>query len=155
MNVPQPHFLLRNPKDKKRTLINCHLRFNNERLVFSTVEKILPVEWDTIKQRAINSKKFPQNSELNVWLDKIDSETKSVFRAFNLENISPTPEIIKDKINERLFNKINDKIPSLLKFIESYIQECAKIKNSSTVKTYVTTFKHFLRNVIREFNLSQ
>jgi hypothetical protein len=104
MNIPQPHFLLRNPKDKKSTLISCHLRFNNERIIFSTGERILPAEWDKKKQRAMNSKKFPHNSELNVWLDKIDAEIKYVFRAFNLDSISPTPEVIKYKINERLFN---------------------------------------------------
>ena len=106
MNIPQPRFLLRDPKSKKATLISCHLRFNNDRIVFSTGEKIIPGEWDFSKQRAINSKKYPQNTEINVWLDKIDADIKSVFRAFNLENVSPTPEMIKGKINERLFNKV-------------------------------------------------
>jgi integrase len=142
MNIPTPHFLLREPKSKKPTLISCHLRFNNERIIFSTGERIIPAEWDSSKQRAINSKKYPHNTELNIWLDKIDSEIKSVFREFNLENISPALEIIKERINDKLFNKVNSKIPSLLTFIESYIQECSKIKNSNTVKSYVTTFNH-------------
>lgn len=144
MNIPQPHFLLRDPKDRKATLINCHLRFNNERIVFSTGERIMPSEWDKKRQRAINSKKYPHNSECNVWLDKIEADIKSVFREFNLDGVFPTTEVIKDKINARLFNKVNDRIPSLFKFIESYIQECTKIKNSNTVKTYVTTYKHLL-----------
>ena len=80
MNIPQPRFLLRDPNDKKPTSIYCHLRFNNDRIVFTTGEKIHPKEWDSEKQRAINSKKFPHNSELNIWLDKIDSEIKSIFR---------------------------------------------------------------------------
>lgn len=142
MNIPTPHFLLRDPKSKKATLISCHLRFNNDRIIFSTGERIHPAEWDSSKQRAINSKKYPHNTELNIWLDKIDSEIKSVFRAFNLENISPTPEVIKERINDKLFNKVNSKIPSLLSFIESYVLECSKIKNPNTVRTYVTTFKH-------------
>ena len=142
MNIPQPRFLLKEPKTKKITPINCHLRFNNGRLVIPTGEKILPVEWDSEKQRAFNSKKYPHNSELNIWLDKMDSEIKSVFRAFNLEKVSPTIEMIKDRINERLFNKVSNQTPSLLKFIESYIQVCSKIKNPNTVRTYTTTFKH-------------
>lgn len=143
MNIPQPRFLLRNPKDKRPTLISCHIRFNNDRIIFSTGEKIIPFEWDSSKQRAINSKKYPQNSKLNEWLDKIDADIKSVFREFNLQNVSPTPEMIKGKINERLFNKISKRITSLLDFIESYIQECSKIKNPNTIKTYQTTFNHF------------
>ena len=142
MNVSPPHFLLREPKSKKPTLISCHIRYNNERLVLSVGERILPPEWDSIKQRAINSKKFPHNSKLNIWLDKVDSEIKSVFREFNLEDASPTLETVKEKINARLFNKETNKVPSLLAFIESYITECAKIKNPSTVRTYVTTFRH-------------
>ena len=105
-----------------------------------------PAEWDPSKQRAINSKKYPHNSELNIWLDKVDSEIKSVFRSLNIDNLSPTPEVIKERINEKLFNKVNSKIPSLLSFIDSYIQECARIKNPNTVRTYVrtyvTTYKH-------------
>lgn len=142
MNIPTPHFLLREPKSKKPTLISCHIRYNNDRIIFSVGERILPVEWDSSKQRAINSKKYPHNTELNVWLDKVDSEIKSVFRSFNLDNVTPTPEVIKERINDKLFNKVNSKIPSLLSFINSYIQECAKIKNPNTVRTYITTFKH-------------
>lgn len=80
MNIPQPRFLLRNPKDKKPTPISCHLRFDNERIIFSTGEIILPTEWDPKRQGAINSKKYPHNTELNIWLDKIDAEIKSVLR---------------------------------------------------------------------------
>ena len=142
MNIPTPHFLLRDPKSKKPTLISCHIRINRDRIIFSTGERILPAEWDTAKQRAINSKKYPHNTEINIWLDKVDSEIKSVFRSFNIDNVSPTPEVIKEKIYDKIFNKVNSKIPSLLNFIDSYIRECAKIKNPNTVRTYVTTFKH-------------
>ena len=70
MNIPTPHFLLRETKGKKPTLISCYIRFNNDRIIFSVGERILPVEWDSSKQRAINSKKYPHNSDLNIWLDK-------------------------------------------------------------------------------------
>jgi hypothetical protein len=106
MNIPQPRFLLRNIKSKTPTLISCHLRFSNDRIVFSTGEKILPVEWDSAKQRAINSKKYPKNSELNVWLDKIDTELKSMFRGFNLEKITPSLEMIKEGISMEKTDKL-------------------------------------------------
>ena len=44
-------------------------------------------EWDFSLQNAINSKKYPHNIEINIWLDKVDSEIKSVFRLFNLDNV--------------------------------------------------------------------
>jgi hypothetical protein len=142
MNIPQPRFLLREPNEKKPTSIYCHLRFNNDRFVFATGEKIIPIEWDASKQSAINSKKFPHNTELNIWLDKIDSEIKSIFRGFNLDSISPTADLVKNKINERVFKKTSSRIPLLIDFIESYINESAKIKNPNTVRTYITTIKH-------------
>ena len=153
MNVPQPRFLLRDPKINKPTLISCHLRFNNSRIVFSTGEKIIPCEWDSSKQRAINSKKYPHNSELNIWLDKIDTEIKSIFRGFNLDKISPTDEMIKERINDNILNKVKTKTPSLLKFIDSYISECSRIKNPNTVRTYVTTYKH-LKSFAKTNNLN-
>ena len=142
MNIPTPHFLLREPKSKTSTLILCHIRFKNERIVFNTGERIIPTEWDSKKQRAINSKKFPQNTDLNIWLDKIDADIKSVFRTLNIENISATPIMIKARIDERVFNKVKNQSPTLLAFIESYIQESSKIKSNCTVKTYVTTYRH-------------
>ena len=142
MNIPQPRFLLRYPNDKKPTSIYYHLRFNNDRIVFATGEKINPGEWENKKQRAINSKKYPHNTELNIWLDKIDSEIKSIFRGFNLDSVSPTADLVRNKINERVFKKTSSRIPSLIYFIDSYINESAKIKNPNTVRTYITTFKH-------------
>jgi hypothetical protein len=65
MKIPTPHFLLRDPKNNKLTLINCHIRFNNDRIIFPVGERILPVEWDSKKQRAINSKKHLHNTELD------------------------------------------------------------------------------------------
>jgi site-specific recombinase XerD len=157
MKIPQPHFLLSQPKSDQPTLISCFIRFNNDRIVFSTGERIIPNEWDSEKQRAINSKKFPQNGPINTWLDKVDIEIKSIFRSFNIENISPNPNLIREKINERLFSKVSNKIPSLLNFIEIYIEESSRIKNPNTVKTYVTTFRHLkayakLRNTYLDFS---
>jgi hypothetical protein len=114
MNIPQPRFLLRKPNATSPTMIHCHVKFNNQRVPFATGEKIVPVQWDSIKQRAINLKKFPRNSELNIWLDKIDSEIKSIFRSFILDSISPTADLVRNKINERVFNKTFGRIPKPL-----------------------------------------
>lgn len=46
MNNPQPRFLLREPNNNKPTSIYCNLRFNNDRIVFATGEKIHPAERD-------------------------------------------------------------------------------------------------------------
>ncbi len=141
MNIPQPRFLLKKPKSKSVTQIYMHVRFARERVVYSTGEKILPAKWDTSKQRAINSKRYPENTELNLWLDKLDNTIKSIFRNFNLDNITPTTQLVRDKLDENLNNKPSRK-KNLFEFIELYVQESEKVKNINTTKTYKTTFHH-------------
>lgn len=141
MNIPQPRFLLKEPNSKSKTLIYVHIRFSKERVVYSTGEKVLSIQWDSKRQRAINSKKFPENTELNLWLDKLDTTIKSIFRNFNIDNITPTTQLVREKLNEKLNNKPSRR-KNLFEFIESYILESEKIKNINTVKTYRTTFRH-------------
>jgi len=86
----------------------CSLKWN----VFSTGNKIFPVQWDTNRQRAINSKRFPYNTELNIWLDKIDGEIKSMFRGFHIDNVSPNADLVRNQINERIFKKTSSRITS-------------------------------------------
>lgn len=142
MIIPQPRFILRDKKSKKPTAIQCHIRYEGHRIVISTGEKIIPVEWDFGKQRAINSKKYPYNTELNIWLDKIENDIKLVFREINYEKKALTKELIIRRINQSLYNKSSNKIPALFEFIEQYIQESFKTKTKSTAQTYVTTYQH-------------
>lgn len=142
MIIPQPRFILRNKKDTKPTAIQCHIRYERHRIVMITGEKINPAEWDSSKQRAINSKKYPHNTELNMWLDKMENEIKLVFREINYEKETLSKELIIRRINHKLYNKSSNKIPPLLEFIDEYIKESFKTKTRATVQTYVTAFMH-------------
>ncbi len=142
MIIPRPRFILRDKKETKPTAIQCHIRFEGHRIVLSTGEKINPKEWDSSKQRAINSKKYPHNTELNTWLDKMENDIKLVFREINYEKKSLSKEQIIRRINQKLYNKSSNKNPPLLEFIDAYIKESFKTKTRATVNTYVTTFKH-------------
>ena len=119
MIIPQPRFILRDKKDTKPTAIQCHIRFQSHRIVIATGEKINPHEWDFKKQRATNSKKYLHNTELNIWLDKIENDIKLVFRKINYEKKALTKEQILRHINQRLYNKSSNKIPPLFDFIEN------------------------------------
>lgn len=142
MIIPQPRFILRDKKEAKPTAIQCHIRYERHRIVLSTGEKIIPAEWDFDKQRAINSKKYPHNTELNAWIDKMENDIKQVFREINYERKLLSKEQITNKINQKLYNKSSNKIPSLFEFIEEFIQESLKTKTKATVFTYITTFRH-------------
>lgn len=151
MKIPQPRFLLKDPKSNIKTAIYCHIRFNRERIIYSTGDKIHPDQWDPGRQRAINSKKYPENSEINLWLDKIDTEIKSIFRSFNIEKITPTVAIVKEKLFEKLSNTPTPSSYNLFQFIEKYIEECKQIKNPNTIRTYLTAYNH-LKSFSKHYN---
>lgn len=142
MNIPRPRFILRDKNSTKPTAIQCHIRFERHRIVLATGEKIRVGEWDFEKQRAINSKKYPHNTDLNLWLDKLHNDITLVFREINFEKKALSKEQIIRRINQKLYNKSSNKIPPLFEFIEQYIQESHKTKSKATVQTYITTFKH-------------
>ena len=53
MKTPEPTFVLKDPNSESLTLINMIVRFNNERIVYSTGEKILKTNWDSANQKSI------------------------------------------------------------------------------------------------------
>lgn len=147
MVVPEPRFYLKSVKATEPTLISLQVKFNGERVFMSTGDKILPAEWDSTKQRALVSKKNPGNSDINLWLDKIASEFKALFRNMLIDGIAPTAELLMKALSEKLNrnplpNPGKDVRPSLLQFIAQFIEESRALKAPNTVKTYVTTFKH-------------
>lgn len=147
MVVPEPRFYLKNIKATEPTLISLQVKFNGERVFMSTGDKILPTEWDSTKQRAVVSKKNPGNSDINLWLDKISTEFKALFRNMLIDGTVPTAELLMKALSEKLNrnplpNAVKDVKPTLLQFISQFIEESRALKASNTVKTYVTTLKH-------------
>ncbi len=142
MKIPQPRFLLKDPNSNTTTAIYCHIRFNRERVIYASGDKVHPNQWNPTRQRAINSKKYPENTEINLWLDKIEGEIKSIFRTFNIDQITPTVQLVKHKLHEKLNNTPTPSMYNLFEFVEMFVQECTGIKNPNTVKTYRTAFNH-------------
>jgi hypothetical protein len=53
MKISKPKFLLKDPKSDSETLISLVVRWNNDRLYYSTGEKIHPKNWDFKSRRTI------------------------------------------------------------------------------------------------------
>jgi integrase len=159
-------FFLKNPNDSKQTLIYLIFQFgyyeiNNGNkkfkfLKYSTGEKIEPKFWNFNLKRAKASEKFPEHSELNTRLEQIAAITRDVYRHFLNDGIKPNPELMRNKLNERLgkfqveaTNPIN-----LIEFIRQLIEESksgqrvtsdGKKLSNFTVKGYRTTLNHILK----------
>lgn len=145
MIIPNSNFYLKLPSATEPTLISLQLKFQGYRVNISTGEKIHPKKWDFVKHRAIGS----ENADLNHWLNKISGEVSTLFRNFNIDNITPTAELVTEKLREKLDNTpvhAKEVVPkmTLVKFIEQFIEESRTVKKAETVKAYKSTLNHLL-----------
>ncbi len=140
MKISEPKFLLKEPKSDKKTPVNLIVRFNNERLVYSTGETIHPNNWNFEDQRAVLSKKYPEHTQMNFWFGKLEFEVKDVFRNLKIEGITPTVDEVKNLLTIRLNDKPVIQKQDLFSFIEKYIEDASRIKKNTTIKVYNTVF---------------
>lgn len=145
MLIPNSNFYLKQPSSVEPTLISLQLKFQGHRVNISTGEKIHPKKWDFTKHRAIGS----ENADLNHWLNKISNEVSTLFRNFNIDNITPNAELVTEKLREKLDNtpipaKEAPQKLTFVKFIEQFIEESKKVKKWETVKAYKSTLNHLL-----------
>lgn len=151
MTIPEPRFYLKDPSSSIPTLIYLQAKYSfngQQRVMLTTGDKILPKEWDFIKQRSISNKRNIQNQEINSWLDKIHNTFKAEFRNFLINGTVPNANEIKEKIELalNLRQESNKASITFYRFMEMYIEESRGNKAPNTVKTYVST-----RNRIIEY----
>lgn len=143
MYIPDARFYLKDTKAVIPTLISVQIKFNGHRVFMSTGEKIIPSNWDFIKQRAIGK----ANYDLNFWLDKIEAEAKTIFRNLNIENITPTGELVQELLKEKIDNtpqniSIQSEQISFFEFINQFIEQAKTIRKHETIKAYKSTLNH-------------
>lgn len=108
-------FYLKNEK-KPSSLIFARFSFNYfeidenggkifKQLKQSTGEKINPLFWDKKKQRARETKEFPQFPEFNTRLNNIENVIKDVYRKMLNDKEVITPESLKRKITEYMIKE--------------------------------------------------
>lgn len=136
-------FILKEPKSKEDTLIYLVFRYQYKRFKYSTGEKILPKFWNPDKQRAKETKQFPEHSEFNHRLNLIETGINNAFRKLLNDGIQPNNSNLKEKFEEEVSDNIlkgNKK--TLIKFIEDYIEESKALRKEGTIKVYNTTLKY-------------
>jgi len=135
-------FVLKEPTSKESTLIYLLLRFNNQRIKYSTSEKIKPKFWNFEKQRAKETRAFPQYASLNTKLNNLTNAAKIAHRDLVNEKKIPTPHKIKDVLNKEILKDEYAQKKGLLKFIEELIQDSNR--KSSTKTQWKQTFRKLL-----------
>jgi len=163
--MPKFRFNLREPESKDPTPIYLIIRYDKNRLVYPTKESIPPKFWQSDKkkenyQRAKQTNRFPENSEINERLDDILLTAKRVYRNYLSDNENRLPSI--KKLRELLdleLNRNNGKIKhTLFSFIDQYIKEGERIliskgrriDRNSVVNTYKQT-----KQILTDYSLAK
>lgn len=123
--------------------IRMRVNFASKRIEFTTGYRIDAAKWDADKQRVKNgcSNKLKQSaSEINASLLGYYTEIQDIFKKFEVEEIMPTPEQIKEAFNE-LHKPIEEVKPrkstpnAFYKVFDEFVRDCGR-QNDWTDSTY-------------------
>lgn len=123
--------------------IRMRVNFVSKRIEFTTGYRIDAVKWDNDKQRVRNrcTNKLKQSaSEINASLLGYYTEVQEIFKKFEVEEIMPTPEQIKEAFNA-LHKPIEEVKPrkstpnAFYKVFDDFVRDCGQ-QNDWTDSTY-------------------
>ena len=123
--------------------IRMRVNFASKRIEFTTGYRIDAAKWDTDKQRVRNgcTNKLKQSaSEINASLLGYYTEIQDIFKKFEVEEIMPTPEQIKEAFNA-LHKPIEEVKPrkstpnAFYKVFDDFVRDCGR-QNDWTDSTY-------------------
>jgi Site-specific recombinase XerD len=136
------NFFLKEPKAEEETLIYLFFSYNNQRLKYSTGEKIHPDFWNSKDQRVKETKKFPEHPEFNFRLSNLETIVKNVYRRLLNDGLTPTNDLLKNELNIELKKKEKETPLTLFEFIDKFIEECKDKRSLTTIKSYITVSNH-------------
>ena len=141
--------------------IRMRVNFASKRIEFTTGYRIDAAKWDSDKQRVRNgcTNKLKQSaSEINASLLGYYTEVQEIFKKFEVEEIVPTPEQIKEAFNA-LHKPIEEEIKprkstpnAFYKVFDEFVRDCGR-QNDWTDSTYekFAAVKNHLINFRNEF----
>ena len=142
--------------------IRMRVNFASKRIEFTTGYRIDAVKWDADKQRVKNgcSNKLKQSaSEINASLLEYYTEIQSIFKRFEVEDVMPTPEQIKEAFNA-LHKPVSEEhkpkkeaLPcDFFQVFDDFVEDCGRQNNwtdstfekFAAVKNHLTNFREGL-----------
>ena len=124
--------------------IRMRVNFASKRIEFTTGYRLDAAKWDSDKQRVRNgcTNKLKQSaSEINASLLGYYTEVQEIFKKFEVEEIMPTPEQIKEAFNalhKPIEKEVKPKKPTpntFYKVFDEFVRDCGR-KNDWTDSTY-------------------
>ena len=142
--------------------IRMRVNFASKRIEFTTGYRIDAAKWDADKQRVKNgcSNKLKQSaSEINASLLEYYTEIQSIFKRFEVEDVIPTPEQIKEAFNA-LHKPVGEEpkpkkeaLPcDFFQVFDDFVEDCGRQNNwtdstfekFTAVKNHLTNFREGL-----------
>ena len=142
--------------------IRMRVNFASKRIEFTTGYRIDSAKWDVDKQRVKNgcSNKLKQSaSEINASLLEYYTEIQSIFKRFEVEDVMPTPEQIKEAFNA-LHKPVSEEpkpkkeaLPcDFFQVFDDFVEDCGRQNNwtdstfekFAAVKNHLTNFREGL-----------
>ncbi|WP_455063989.1 phage integrase SAM-like domain-containing protein [Prevotella fusca] len=142
--------------------IRMRVNFASKRIEFTTGYRIDATKWDADKQRVKNgcSNKLKQSaSEINASLLEYYTEIQSIFKRFEVEDVMPTPEQIKEAFND-LHKPVSEEpkpkkeaLPcDFFQVFDGFVEDCGRQNNwtdstfekFAAVKNHLTNFREGL-----------
>ena len=142
--------------------IRMRVNFASKRIEFTTGYRIDAAKWDVDKQRVKNgcSNKLKQSaSEINASLLEYYTEIQSIFKRFEVEDVMPTPEQIKEVFNA-LHKPVSEEpkpkkeaLPcDFFQVFDDFVEDCGRQNNwtdstfekFAAVKNHLTNFRERL-----------
>ena len=142
--------------------IRMRVNFASKRIEFTTGYRIDAAKWDAAKQRVKNgcSNKLKQSaSEINASLLEYYTEIQSIFKRFEVEDVMPTPEQIKEAFNA-LHKPVSEEpkpkkeaLPcDFFQVFDDFVEDCGRQNNwtdstfekFAAVKNHLTNFREGL-----------
>ena len=123
--------------------IRMRVNFASKRIEFTTGYRIDAAKWDTDKQRVRNgcTNKLKQSaSEINASLLGYYTEVQEIFKKFEVEDIMPTPEQIKEAFNalHKPIEEVKQRKSTpnaFYKAFDEFVRDCGR-QNDWTDSTY-------------------
>ena len=142
--------------------IRMRVNFASKRIEFTTGYRIDATKWNADKQRVKNgcSNKLKQSaSEINASLLEYYTEIQSIFKRFEVEDVMPTPEQIKEVFNA-LHKPVSEEpkpkkeaLPcDFFQVFDDFVEDCGRQSNwtdstfekFAAVKNHLTNFREGL-----------
>ena len=142
--------------------IRMRVNFASKRIEFTTGYRIDSAKWDADKQRVKNgcSNKLKQSApEINASLLEYYTEIQSIFKRFEVEDVIPTPEQIKEAFNA-LHKPVSEEpkpkkeaLPcDFFQVFDDFVEDCGRQNNwtdstfekFAAVKNHLTNFREGL-----------